>query len=85
MYKKDELVRIREYAEDFAEYTANDIFEKGSDFKAFIDQVFDLRLEWIFVPKTICAKIVNEADLHSKHISQKESDREIGRLKKMVQ
>ena len=36
------------------------------------------------MPKTICAKIVNEADLHSKHISQKESDREIGRLKKMV-
>ena len=36
-YKKDELVRIEETADDLADYTSKDIFEKGSDFKAFID------------------------------------------------
>ena len=34
-YKKDELVWIEESAEGFAEYTADDIFEKGSDFRSF--------------------------------------------------
>ena len=74
-YKEKEKKEIEASAKESARIFAHDVFEdeENGDYWVLYEKITSLRMYWILSPSLICQKILNDANIPSKHINKKES------------